>query len=252
MTEKETTPVEGDEQTEAPPEEVGETTEAPAPQEPSVSDLLEKMEKMDRRTQYLQRQLEKKAIAPEPVVEVPKTSGRPTIENYNTTEEYEDALFEWRDNVKSVETAAQTREREYANNMQTFNQRARALRDEYDDFDDVIEAEVFSEVMKGAILHSEKGPELAYYLGLPANIDVAEKIRNLPLERQLVEMGKLESKLTIAKKTKKVPGASTPPTPVGMGGGGTAKEPTSESPIAEWMAWENDKRLKKIQAGNEY
>ena len=110
----------------------------------------------------------------------------------------------------------------------------------------MIEAPVFSPVMRAALLKSENGPEVAYFLGLPENRDTAEKIRSLPIEMQPYELGKLATKLELAKQTKKVPSAPPPIKPVGMTGGGTGVDP-SKMTTEEWMEWDKQKRLEKLK-----
>lgn len=247
---KEIAPVEG-ETKETPPEtaevkeEIAEVKQEVVP-EPSVKDLLTKIEKMERRTQYLQRKLEKPAKA-EPVepqkVDLPK---RPTLEQFETTQEYEDALFEWRDKITEIKSESTRREREITDALSSFNKKAEALRSEHDDFDEVIESPVFSPSMRIAILNSESGPQLAYYLGRPENWDLAEKIRNFPPERQIYEMGKLESQILVARQTKKVTSAPAPIKPVGMSGGGSEKDPSKMS-IEEWMAWDKQRTIEKLK-----
>jgi len=187
---------------------------------------------------------EEKAEPPKP--EGPATPKRPTIDQFETTEMYEDALFEWRDNVKSIETASVKRQQEYDGALRTFNDRAKKLRGELEDFDEVIESPVFTPSMRMAILHSENGPQLAYHLGRAENRETAERLRNMPVEKQLYEMGKLETQLLVTKQTKKVPGAPAPIKPVGMSGAGGEVDP-SKMTMDEWKKWDDDNRLKKIK-----
>jgi hypothetical protein len=101
--------------------------------------------------------------------------------------------------------------------------------------------------MRYAILNSDTGPELAYFLGLPENRDTALKIQSLSPDRQYYEMGKLETKIALAQKTKKVPSAPPPISPVGMSGTGGEVDPSKMS-TAEWMAWDKQKTLDKLKA----
>lgn len=187
---------------------------------------------------------EEKAEPPKP--ETPSLPKRPTIDQYETTEQYEDALFEWRDNVKSIETTSAKRQKEHDDALRTFNDRAKKLRGEYEDFDEVIESPVFTPSMRMAILHSENGPQLAYHLGRTENREAAERLRNMPVEVQLYEMGKLETQLLLTKQTKKVPSAPAPITPVGMSGAGGEVDPSKMS-MVEWKKWDDDNRMKKIK-----
>jgi hypothetical protein len=185
-----------------------------------------------------------KPAAPEsPVVAGPQ---RPKIEQFDTQEQYEDALFTWRDNVREIQTAQAKREKEHVEALDAFNTRAAKLREEHEDFDEVIESPVFSPSMRVAILQSENGPDLAYYLGLEVNRELASKIRNLSVERQLYEMGKLETNLLFSKQTKKVTNAPAPIRPVGMSGAGGDIDPSKMS-TDEWMRWRKEQQIEKLK-----
>jgi len=252
--EEEKTPIEG-EQVETPvetPEETppveGEVEGTPSeevPAGPSVQELADKLEKMERRTQYLQRKLDSKEAKPVAPQE-PKLPPRPTIDQFETTEQYEDALFNWRDTIKAQEDARTRQQKEYDTSVAEFQRKAETMRAKHSDFDDVIESPVFSPGMRMAILNSDKGPELAYYLGRPENRAVAENMQNLSPERQLYEMGKLESKLELAAKTATRPDPPEPIEPVGMSGNVQEKDP-SKMTTDEWMAWDRQRMLERLQ-----
>ena len=238
-----------EEPTEEPVVEEGEIPIIEPPRKKTAQERIDEITRArreaEREREYWKKVALEKEQTPAPV-DTPKGPARPTLDQFETTVEYEDALFEWRDRVKSIESAATTERVEQETAVRTFNDRARKLREENDDFDEVIEAPVFSPTMRSVLLQSDNGPEVAYFLGKPENRDQAEKIRNLPASRQAYEIGKLESNLLLAKKTKKVPGAPAPINPVGMGGGGREKDP-SEMTTEEWMAWDKQRELDKIK-----
>lgn len=227
-------------------EEVAETK----PPEPKKKTAQERIDEITRARREAEREKEywkqvalaKKEEPPtkqEPSIYPP----RPKVEQFETTQEYEDALLEWHENKKEVQTRANRQRVEQESAVKTFNERAEKLRTEHEDFDEVIEAEVFSPVMRAALLKSETGPEIAYFLGKPENWKEADRIRNLPLEMQPYELGKLETKLLVAKQTKKITDAPPPIKPVGMTGG-SEKDP-SKMTIEEWMAWDKQKEEDK-------
>ncbi len=172
---------------------------------------------------------------------------RPTLDQFETTTAYEDALFTWRDNVKEIQTQVARQREAHDGALRTFNERAKNLRAEHEDFDEVIESPVFSPVMRITLLNSENGPAVAYHLGLSENRTEADRIRRLPLEMQPYELGKLETKLLLAKETKKVTQAPPPIKPVGMIGGEIEVD-SSKMSTAEWMAWDKKKRMEKLKA----
>ena len=233
-------------QAEAPAEEV---TEEPPKKKQTAQERINELTRIrrekEREADYWRKvALEKKeASEPTPEPSIPK---RPTLDQFESTVEYEDALFEWRDQVRDIKAKQETQQREQESALRTFNERANKLRAELEDFDEVIEANVFSPIMRRAILNSENGPLLAYHLGKPENWDQAEKIRSLPVELQPYEIGKLESNILLAKQTKKVTSAPAPIKPVGMSGGGSEVDP-SKMTTAEWMEWDKQQTLAKIK-----
>jgi hypothetical protein len=90
---------------------------------------------------------------------------------------------------------------------------------------------------------NEHGPELVYYLGTHAAEHT--RILNLPVYQQLVELGRLETKLLLAQQTKKAPEAPKPLNPVGMGGG-SDKDP-SKMTDDEWYAWKKQQTIEQLQ-----
>jgi hypothetical protein len=171
---------------------------------------------------------------------------RPALEQFETTAQYEDALLTWHENKKTTMARVVQQREEADTALTSFNERADKLRAEHEDFDAVIETPVFSPVMRNTLLRSENGPEVAYYLGLPQNKPDADRIRSLPLEMQAYELGKLETKLQLAKQTKKVPSAPAPIKPVGMTGA-PEKDPSKMS-TEEWMKWDRERTIAKIKA----
>ena len=210
-----------------------------------IDEITRARREAEREREYWKKVALEKEQTPAPVA-TPQGPARPTLDQFETTVEYEDALFEWRDRVRDLRAAEVTQRTEEETALRTFNQRAAKIRVENPDFDEVIESPVFSPEMRSVLLQSDNGPEVAYFLGKPENRDQAEKIRNLPASRQAYEIGKLESNLLLAKKTKKVPSAPVPINPVGMGGGGRQKDP-SEMTTEEWMAWDKQRELDKIK-----
>lgn len=262
-----------EENTEVPVEETAEVVEQAEPAEKEVTEQVEPAEEgtviafepkkktaqerideitkarreAEREREYWKRvALEKEPKEQLVAHEIPGVPSRPTIDQFDTTSEYEDALLVWHDTRKEAKTRAERQRLAEDESLKTFQSRAKKLREEHADFDEVIEAPVFSQVMRSALLHSENGPAVAYFLGRPENIETAEKIRALPTELQPYELGKLETKLMLAQQTKKVPGAPPPLKPVGITGGGEI-DPSKMSDD-EWYAWEKQQTMKRLES----
>jgi len=254
VTEGQTPPVEEVKETK-PVEETATTppTETPLLEQPRKKTAQERIDEItrarrqaEREADYWKRVAQERAQEPQVQPQTPQIPTRPNINQYQTQEEYEDALFAWRDNKRYIETNSERMKRDLGEAQRSFNIRATKFREEHEDFDEVINNPVFSPAMSIALLKSENGPEVAYFLGLPENRPVVEKISNLPVEVQLYELGKLETNLLLAKKTRKIPSAPSPITPVGGSGTGAEEDPSKMSTEA-WMEWEKKTRMDKLK-----
>lgn len=234
----------------------GDPASPPEPKKKTAQERIDEITRArreaEREAAYWRKVALDKAQAQEPekpqgkTTEIPNVPPRPSIEQFESTQEYEDALFAWYDQRREIVTEMQRRQQAQEKAVEAFSKRAKELRAEHEDFDEVIEAPVFSPVMRTAILHSENGPAIAYHLGRPENREVADRIRALPPEVQAYEIGRLETKLVLAKNTRKPTGAPPPIKPVGMSGGAPAKDP-SEMSIDEWMKWDRERQAEKLK-----
>ena len=211
-----------------------------------IDELTWARRQAEREAQYWKDLAAQKKVQEQP--EAPLSDGmpqRPVISHFDSTEAYEDALLQWHDARRTAQTRAEETRRKAEEAAYKFQERAKPLKEQYEDFDEVVENPVFSPAMRAALLNSENGPEIAYFLGRPENSTTASKIRALPVERQIYELGKLEASLLVAKKQKKVPQAPPPINPVGMGTGG---EPDpSKMSTAEWMEWDKRRTMERLK-----
>jgi len=246
----EETPVEQEEVV----EEVAEETTPPPPKKKTAQERIDEITRArreaEREREYWKQialDKEREKAKPEDKPEPTTTLPRPVISQFETTEAYEDALLDWNDKRKALDSETKRQAQEQEANLNKFNTAAEEARKKYPDFDEVVEVPVFSPQMRLSIFNSDIGPEMAYFLGLPENRDAATKIRSMPPEKQYYEMGKLEIRLTLAQKTKKVPSAPAPITPVGISGTGGDTDP-SKMTTAEWMAWNKQREIDKLKA----
>ena len=224
----------------APEEEITEITEKDLIEPPKkqsvqerINEITYKMREEEREKEYWKNLALGEKEPPEPAPPKPSTEGRPSQTNYESVEEYEDALFDWRDAKRNSETLAKTQEEEKKEALSEFNKNAAKLRAEHEDFDEVINAPVFTDPMKDALFASENGPLVAYHIA--KNREVADKIKTLPPERQIYEMGKLEERLILAQKTIKTTAAPEPIDPVGITGAPEINP--SDLSTDKWMEW---------------
>ena len=204
-----------------------------------INEITRKRREAEREVERLKKELEVKSRVPAPPTD------RPKIENFETQEAYEDAVYEWRDRKRWQETLAEQKQREEAEALAKYRANAEKVRSVYEDFDEVVEQPIFSPTMREVLLNSDEGPMVSYFLGRPENQAITDKIRSMPERLQVYELGKLEAKLLLAQKTKKPTGAPAPISPVGATGGHTIDE--SKLSDDEWFKLEKQRELEKIK-----
>lgn len=117
---------------------------------------------------------------------------------------------------------------------ETFNYRETIARERFADYDAVTRNPnvAITPVMAEVIRDSDVGPDVAYHLG--KNPAEAARIAALPPNRQAVELGRLEAKITAPKPLPKQPPA--PVQPVNGIAAGGSKDPGTMT-MAEYAAW---------------
>ena len=155
----------------------------------------------------------------------PKLSDYPTYEAHeDALAVYEEALADWTFEDRTKRQTAQAKQTEAA---KAWEDRTEKIRVKHPDYNEKINALQIPNtpavpVVRDAIAESEVGPEILYHLA--QHPDEAKRILTLSPVRAVVELGKLEAKLTppaaAPKQKTKVTSAPDPVTPVG--GKGTA------------------------------
>lgn len=149
--------------------------------------------------------------------EEPKADPRPARDQFDDPDAYDEAMVEWgkREGVRAAEETAreaqarlneevrladeakarEAHEAEIASwNTKWTTARTEAI-EKYPDYVEVAEAEnvKITGEMAAAILQSDNGTDVAYYLG--QNPDEAERISGLTMARQMLEIGRLSERL---------------------------------------------------------
>lgn len=217
-----------------------------------LDELTANWRSAERRAERLEALLEKTLVKPDPqpVLEPVKPVTEPTVDQYKTYEEYVSALAdykaeqkfrEWENRQKQAEAQRAKSEQQTA-----FQKRAEEFRLAHPDFDEVVftDETPISEVMAEAIAISEKGPQVAYHLGL--NRDEARRIFDLSLRNPVaagLEIGRLEARLSLPqpRTTTKAP----PPIQPLSAGGGTLSPDPEKMTMDEWLVWRNSQRTRK-------
>lgn len=211
------------------------------PQEPprkKGGGFQKRIDKLTRTVYELQAQLEA-AKADKPAA---KNDQEPKRDDFEDLESYQRALAEHVS--RRVVREHQTREEETRRQAQARDAQSRRVQaweshvekaaDKYDDGEDVIghfvENVRLNPYAFDAILESESGADIAYYLG--KHEDEAVRISKLTPGRQAIEIGKLEAKL--AAGARKASAAPAPIEPVG-GKGGADTGLSDNLSTGEWI-----------------
>lgn len=224
-------------ETEVPEQEQGEESTEPqaeskeeAPEEPHQSRTQNAKQRLRRKLREEQnareaaelraKELEEKFSTLEKKVEtvINPPPSRPSRVNFETEEDYEDALFEWRDTknqsspVREPEPQPETRhvtDTVAPEIRKNWESQVDKVEDKYDDFEDVlvsIPKESMTDPMTFAIMESDQGGEIAYFLG--KNHKEADRIAKLSQTAQVREIDKLANKFKTT--TSKAPDPITP------------------------------------------
>lgn len=204
------------------------------------------------------RQLEEKFSALESKLEgvINPPPPRPSRDDFDSEEQYEDALLDWRIGQQSSspvsEPAAASAQQDYGQAPQAPQESAdivspevrknwesqlETASDKYDDFEDAmfsIPRESMTDNMTFAIMESDQGGEVAYFLG--NNHSEAARIAGLTPAQQIREIDALASKFK-PKQTS----APEPVRPISGSGDSGGKDPEKMSP-EEYRRWRNSQR----------
>lgn len=189
---------------------------------------------------------EEAVLPPAPVV------AKPNLNDFESVEKYEEELLNWHDRNKQAEADVKNgRERdrqqkaEELNAERQFLERAADFEKDHPDFLDIVSAPVYSPTMKKTLFATENGVMTAYYLGLPENRPIAEKIKALPPHLQVYELGKIETQVLFLKLANKRTNAPDPINPVNSNSGETVD--TSKMSDEEFYAYDERRRVSEYK-----
>lgn len=180
----------------------------------------------------------------DPSVKAPK-DGRPVPDDFETNEEYVEALTDWKTEQKIREhernqeisriKAEQERQfRDHLSRVETFKEKVDDFEEALENVSDVPVSSTLSEL----IVTSENGPELMYELA--KDREEFERINKLPPLAAARALGRLESRISSSEKQKpeikKTTKAPPPMTPVGSKVRASTKSPDQMS-YREFKAW---------------
>jgi hypothetical protein len=183
-------------------------------------------------------------------------AGKPKVDDFETYEEFTEALAEWKiaQHQSKQTEAKQTREAEQQRKavLDQWNSRADAVREKLPDYDEVLESAddvPLPGYLQEALLESDIGPELAYHLA--KNRTDLERLTKLTPASAVRELGKIEASLakaTAPQQKKQISTAPKPVTPLSGGRAGSAPSIYDESLGDDFNAYE---RVRRVQLKRE-
>ena len=184
-------------------------------------------------------------------VQTPQQSAPPVPEGFASTDEYIDAVAEYKATEK---LAAREAQKQQSAILESYHDKEEEARTKYDDFEQVAYNPnlPITDVMAQTIQASDIGPDVAYHLG--ANPKEAERISRLSPFLQAKEIGKLEAKLAAEPPTKKTSSAPTPISPVTARSTGSPSYDTTDPrsiksmSTSDWIEAERQRQIKKQEA----
>lgn len=231
-----------------------------------IDELVKQREDAERRAESERQEklrllaLVEKGGKQEPPVEEDAEPQRPLREAFETTDEfvaamaeYADAKADWRSrNAVKAALAEEHRKVEQRHieegqrqARESYQARVAKTAEKYPDYKDVAESPdvTVTVAMAQAILHSQHGPEIQYFLG--KNPDEAKRISGLNPAEQLVELGLIVGRVSAPKEEpkkedppKKKPIVSNAPSPIKPleSTGETANKSPQEESMEEYAA----------------
>lgn len=187
--------------------------------------------------------LEASKVAPQAI------EGKPTLDKFETYDEYIDALTDWKIEQKAIEretkTKVESENQRRSELSKTHLERADKFRSQAHDYDDVIGnlADVdfkVTEDVVDTIMSSDLSAQLTYYFG--KDIDELERINELSPLAAAREIGKIEAKL-LARPIQ-TSSAPSPINPVTQSKATITKDPEKMTD-AEWYAHHQREKKRK-------
>lgn len=178
----------------------------------------------ERQMADLVAEVERLKAASKPAEEQ-KAPVEPKAEDFATVQEYVDALADFKVEKKwakkQADDAAAAVQRQIDAQNELMRARVEKAKADIPDYEEVIQAAdgnlIIPAYAAAALIESELGPQLGYYLCKPENEKEAKKIFAMTPAKALLELGKIELKLAKAEKPEpppKPPETTRAPAPI--------------------------------------
>lgn len=173
-----------------------------------------------RRADELERKLNE-AAAQTPQVQTQSTA-EPKLEDFDYDEAaHTAALIDYKVNQKAEQIQQQSQQAQAQQQAQQqageFHQKVAEFTAKASDYEQVVaNIPPLPEQTLNAVMQSDKGPEIAYYLG--KHLDVADMIATADPMTAAMKLGQISAQLTATTKTVKTSAAPEPIEPINSGG----------------------------------
>lgn len=240
-------PEETDEETGAEPAEENEEATGDTPAAPKkenkvqkrIDELTREKYEAQRERDYYKGLADGRSAAPAAAeapqeITIPGLPPKPTREQFDYDDDlYFEALADWTAEKKlAVREMKATQTKQVEEKQTVIDQHKKrvesAISTVYPDFDEVVDTIgniSFHEVSLEAVLSSEHSADISYYLG--KHKDEAVRISAMPVQRQLVEIGKIEARFE--KKEPPPKRVTQAPAPINPVGGKAAIDPNPDN-----------------------
>jgi hypothetical protein len=210
-----------------------------------IDKLNAKISAFEQEMAYWKAQAQKGEAEEKPEIKTKSQDERPKAEDYETHEEYVEALADYKIQQRFSEKESKQKEADlktqHQKQVETHLERVSKFVESHSDFEELME-EVddipMSLTVQQLILESEIGPELMYELA--KNREEYEKICKLPSIAAARELGKIEARLNkpaSSEPKKTLTKAPKPISPVGTRSANTTSKNPDEMSFQEYKVW---------------
>lgn len=197
----------------------------------------------EARTKMLEERLAALETRQQPIQPRQTDTAEPTIDKFDNFDQYVAAKAEYiaKKQIESTLTEREQRQRaereatERTKTVESWNKRMAAATAEMPDFEDIVSSSdvPMTESMQQAIMESDVGPKLAYYLA--SHPDEAAEIGKMSAIGSVRALGRIEERLAGQQAAVKTTSAPPPIKPVGARA--TVKKDPGQMSDAEYAKW---------------
>lgn len=210
-----------------------------------------KLERALAEIEELKRQVTGESVKPpqDKPSEPAQAAGKPKLEDFQTLEEYQEALTDWkldeRERLQKESQARTAQEDAVRTEQEKWAVKEKAARKAHDDYDDLIDTVVIPagpgvRAARQAMLEDEHGAELLYHLA--KHPDELQRIAALSPASAVLAIGKLSAKFDTPPATEtngkpRITGAPKPPPPSGRAGKTASDDPNDPDLQKDFKRW---------------